>query len=145
MVFHSNHEQSERESVVNFPTAVKLCLSKYVSFRGRAPRSEFWYFQLFACLVFAAFVALLLVAPETSRAVGIASCLTCVALFLPGLAVGVRRLQDRNRSKWHFFWFCVPYVGGLVVFIWFCMPGSVGDNRFGPDPRAINAGRQASA
>lgn len=133
------------ESVVNFPTAVKICLSKYVSLRGRAARSEFWYFQLFVCLVFAAFIALLLVAPETARAVGIASCLTYVALLLPGLAVSVRRLQDRNRSKWHFLWICVPFFGGLVVFIWFCMPGSEGDNRFGPDPRAADAGRQANA
>ena len=119
---------------MNFPTAVKTCLAKYATFGGRASRSEFWYFQLFVALVLVVMVGLAAVEPRTRPAVGVASCVFYLLVWLPTLAASVRRLHDRNRSGWHYLWVFVPFFGGLVVLIWHCQKGVAGDNRFGPDP-----------
>ena len=69
--------------------SITTCLKKYVAFSGRASRSEYWYFALF-------YYVLLLVAALTHNVAF--SDLVELALFLPFLAAGVRRLQDTNRS-----------------------------------------------
>jgi uncharacterized membrane protein YhaH (DUF805 family) len=52
---------------------------------------------------------------------------------LPGIAVSVRRLHDRDYSGW---WFLIVLtgIGAIVLLVWFCMRGTAGANRFGPDP-----------
>ncbi len=107
---------------MSFGDAIKVCLTKYVDFNGRASRSELWWFFLFSCL--AAFVAAIL--DETLL------LLVYLGLLLPTLAVEVRRLHDLNKSGWWILLAFVP-IGNIVVFVWFCMRGTVGDNRFGPD------------
>lgn len=57
-----------------------------------------------------------------------------LALFLPTLAVNVRRLHDINKSGWYIFIACVPLIGPIILLIWHCERGTYGDNRFGPDP-----------
>jgi uncharacterized membrane protein YhaH (DUF805 family) len=99
---------------VGFATAVRTCLAKYVTFAGRAPRSEFWYFQLFAvCIVYLIPVGVYLVEPATGKVVGVAIVVITLLLHLPGLAVAVRRLHDRNRSGWHYLWMFVPFFGSI--------------------------------
>ena len=125
---------------MNFPTAVRSCLSKYVTFEGRAARSEYWYFQLFTLLVYLVFVVVYLIAPRTAEVVGVVSVVVHIGFYLPVLAVTVRRLHDRNRSGWNVLWVLVPFFGAIVLIIWFCQRGVEGDNRFGPDPLAASAG-----
>jgi uncharacterized membrane protein YhaH (DUF805 family) len=106
-----------------------------VTFAGRAPRSEFWYFQLFAvCIVYLIPVGVYLVEPATGKVVGVAIVVITLLLHLPGLAVAVRRLHDRNRSGWHYLWMFVPFFGSIVLLIWWCQRGIDDDNRFGADP-----------
>jgi uncharacterized membrane protein YhaH (DUF805 family) len=123
---------------MSFLTAMRTCLGKYVTFAGRASRSEFWYFQLFIFLVFFGMVVLVPIVPDTAETVGIASCLFYLAMLSPSLAATVRRLHDRNRSGWHYWWVLVPIVGGLILLIWLCKRGVEGENRFGPDPLAVS-------
>jgi len=52
------------------------------------------------------------------------------------LAVQVRRLHDIDKSGWNILWFIIPLVGLVLTILWFCRRGTVGDNRFGPDPLA---------
>ncbi len=52
------------------------------------------------------------------------------------LAVQVRRLHDIDKSGWNIFWFIIPFVGFILMIVWYCRRGTVGDNRFGPDPLA---------
>ena len=61
-----------------------------------------------------------------------------ILLFLSNLIIVVRRLHDQNRSGWWLLLFCVPVVGIVWLLIW-CLfiPGTNGENRFGPDPRPI--------
>ncbi len=114
---------------MGFSEAVGACLSNYATFRGRAPRSEYWYFVLFQVL--ANMAANMIDYATGSHLVG---ALTDLALILPGLAVAVRRLHDIDKSGWWLLIGLVPVIGWLFVIIWACTKGSLGPNRFGPDP-----------
>ena len=118
--------------------AVKTCLGKYVDFTGRARRAEFWFFELFVVLVIVvpAFLVFLMGVDHGPAMILLLLLwsVMCLALFLPGLAVSVRRLHDTNSSGWWYFIAFVPYVGGLILLVWYCLPGTKGPNRFGPDP-----------
>lgn len=75
---------------MDFVSAVKSCFAQYAGFSGRAPRSEFWWFALFQ-------LGVLVIATLISQVLyGIAA----LALLLPALAVGARRLHDIGRSGW---------------------------------------------
>jgi uncharacterized membrane protein YhaH (DUF805 family) len=114
---------------MGFGEAVGSCFSNYAKFRGRAPRSEYWYFVLFQALVN-------LVVGVIAARIGsnMLSGLVELALLLPALAVGVRRLHDIDRSGWWLLFGAVPVIGWLFVLIWACTKGTLGPNRFGPDP-----------
>jgi uncharacterized membrane protein YhaH (DUF805 family) len=65
---------------------------------------------------------------------GLLSGIAGLALFLPGLAMSIRRLHDRDKSGWLFLLILIPFVGAIILLIWYCMRGTIGPNRFGPDP-----------
>jgi uncharacterized membrane protein YhaH (DUF805 family) len=118
---------------MNFGQAITAGFQNYVNFSGRAIRSEFWYWFLFVVLVVIAssvIDAVLFSELELSPI----STLAGLALILPGIAISIRRLHDLDRSGWWYLLVFVPLVGGIILLIWNCMRGTVGPNRFGPDP-----------
>ena len=140
---------------MEFRDAVTICLTKkYCRFKGRASRSEFWWFCLFTLILnmIVALVGLLLPALGS-----IVSAVQALWLLLPTVGVTTRRLHDRNLSGW---WQVLPLaavlpaiagavlgadgllvlagsaaalasLGLLVVYV---LKGTTGPNRFGPDP-----------
>ena len=122
---------------MNFTQAITTGFQKYVTFSGRATRSEYWYWTLFT---FIASVVAILVDSTLSPFSGLSPVNTLVSLglFLPGLAVSVRRLHDLDSVGW---WLLLVFtgIGILILIIWFCVRGTVGPNRFGPDPLAATA------
>ena len=126
------------EPMLTFPDAVRTCLTKYAVFNGRATRSEYWFFVLFAFLVVVAASILdsmlNMVVFEPAMGGNMLATLAMLALLLPQLSAAVRRLHDLGRSGWWYLIGLVPVVGGAVLLIWFCLRGTEGDNRFGPDP-----------
>jgi uncharacterized membrane protein YhaH (DUF805 family) len=119
---------------MNFTQAISSGFNNYVNFTGRAARSEFWYWALFAALASLA-GELIDLALFTSSTFTPIQTLVNLALFLPGLAVSVRRLHDLDRTGW---WLLLIFtvIGIIVLLVWDCMRGTVGPNRFGPDPWA---------
>jgi uncharacterized membrane protein YhaH (DUF805 family) len=113
---------------MNFVQAIQSGVSKYVQFEGRASRSEYWYWTLFSLLVSVA--ASIVDGISGTEAV---SVIAGLALLLPGLAMSARRLHDIDRTFW---WVLITFtiVGALVLIYWACLRGTVGPNRFGPDP-----------
>ena len=77
-------------------------LSSYATFSGRARRSEYWYFTLFALLASLALGVVdgLVGTDEGMGGQGLLSGLATLALLLPSLAVTARRLHDTDRSGW---------------------------------------------
>lgn len=120
---------------MDFVTAVKICLSKYATFKGRARRSEFWFFVLFwmllgvaAAIIDTAFFGF---GPRHSGPVG---ALVALILLLPYLAVHVRRLHDKDYAGWWLLLWLIPVIGWIVLVVWYCQRGTLGPNRFGEDP-----------
>ncbi|MEW2381838.1 DUF805 domain-containing protein [Micromonospora sp. NPDC047707] len=119
--------------------AIKSVLSQYAGFRGRARRSEYWWFFLFTLIV-GLVAGILDGALGTSigsgaGATGVIGLIVGLALLLPGLAVAVRRLHDTDRSGWWLLIGLVPLVGGIVLLVFFVMDGTRGSNRYGADPK----------
>ncbi len=118
---------------MNFTEAVGSGFRNYVNFSTRAIRSEYWYWTLFVVLVsIVSGVIDWTIVPGAK--VGPVGAITSLALLLPGIAVSVRRLHDRDYSGWWVLLAFVPLVGWIILLVWFVMRGTVGDNRFGPDP-----------
>jgi uncharacterized membrane protein YhaH (DUF805 family) len=84
---------------MTFGQSIKTCFSKYVTFSGRATRSEYWWFALLCFIV---------------------GCIPLVnllglLLFLPSVAVAVRRLHDVGKSGWNLLWAIIPLLGALYL------------------------------
>jgi uncharacterized membrane protein YhaH (DUF805 family) len=118
---------------MNFVQAIKSGFSHYVTFSGRACRSEYWFWVLFA-LIGGAVTAGLDAAifgyrPGVSPFNGIFD----LVVFLPGIAVAARRLHDIDRTA---LWLLIALtgIGAILLVVWYCFKGTSGPNQFGPDP-----------
>ena len=123
---------SRNRERMNFLEAIQVCLSKYATFHGRARRSEYWWFALFNLIVS-------VIAAIIDQALGggqIFQVVVSLALFLPSLAVAIRRLHDTNRSGWWILIGLIPLVGFIILIVWFCTDSAPGDNNYGPYPKA---------
>ena len=142
-------------------TATKTVLTRYVDFKGRSRRAEYWWFIV-------AYVGISIVANIIDMAIGnpAVSIIVGLAIFLPSLAVTVRRLHDTDRRGW---WILSPLIGAaiagigvamenmavmavgdiamavggittlilyILIIVWLATKGTDGDNRFGADPLA---------
>jgi uncharacterized membrane protein YhaH (DUF805 family) len=116
---------------MTFGDAVKSVLSQYANFSGRARRSEYWWFVLFYVIV--AVVASII---DTVLSGGILIILAALALILPSLAVGVRRLHDTGKSGWFILISLVPFIGSLILLIFMATDGNPETNQYGPSPKA---------
>jgi len=92
---------------VTFAESIRTCFSKYVDFNGVASRSEFWWFILF---VFLASLVLSFISSTLTNIFGL-------AVLLPELAVGARRLHDTGRSGWWQLLLLVPVIGLIVLIV----------------------------
>jgi uncharacterized membrane protein YhaH (DUF805 family) len=113
-------------------------LKKYAVFSGRARRKEYWLFFLFN-IVFA-FVAMVLdnalgTAIE-DKGYGLIYILYALAVFLPGLAVTVRRLHDLGKSGWLLLIVFIPIIGAVWLLVLMCLDGNPGKNLYGASPKA---------
>lgn len=103
---------------MTFTDSIKSCLNKYATFRGRAPRSEYWWFWLFCVLVYITLTLAFgligyLCGNEKGMlvAIRIGVVVYYLMLFLPILSVMVRRLHDVGSSGWESF----VCVGSLIL------------------------------
>ena len=123
---------------VNFSEAIQLAFKNYFNLQIRSSRSEYWYWFLFV-LIFGLIVDFLdaTIAGsswlEYDELWGPLTIIFNLVVFLPGIAVGVRRLHDINRSGW---WLLLSFtvIGIIPLFIWAVSKGTEGKNRFGKNP-----------
>lgn len=126
---------------MGFTDAVRTALvERYADFQGRSARPEYWWYFLFNCLVN---IAVSIVGQASETLGSILGFVVLLALIVPGIAVGIRRLHDLDRTGWWLLLGLIPVIGTIILLVWFCMRGTDGDNRFGPDPLGSVAGRFA--
>lgn len=110
----------DQEEMV-YQQAIVTCFKKFVDFKGRAKRSEFWYFQLFCVLLS---LCLSFINEDMAS-------LAMLVTFLPNIAVTARRLHDIDRSGWWMLIAFVPIVGILLLLFWAAQEGNSGSNQYG--------------
>lgn len=112
----------------------------YATFTGRTSRAGFWLYTLF-------YIIIVLIGGVLDGVIfgfdaetgGPISGILGLIHIIPGIAIGVRRLHDIDRTGW---WLLISFTGiGLIVlFIFNVLAGTPGPNRFGPDPRTYVEG-----
>ena len=120
--------------MVSFPDAIRLGFQHYFDFRSRSTRAEYWWWLLFVIL--------------TQQALNVVNIrigiLFGLAVLIPGLALGTRRLHDINKSGWWLLmWFGIFLIRFgifliapvIVLIVWHTKPSDEGTNKYGPDPR----------
>ena len=110
---------------MNFKDAVITGLKKFATFEGRATRSEYWWFVLFAALVQCA--------ASIMDSTGVLSALVSLAFLIPSLSLAARRLHDIDKSGWWQLVGIIPLIGLIVLIVWLCTKGTPGSNSFGPE------------
>ena len=108
-----------------------LVLKKYAVFSGRASRKEFWMFYLFN-IIFAIVAGILDYILGTR---GLFSSLYNLAVFIPELAVTVRRLHDVGKSGWMLLILLIPIIGVIWLLVLLVTDSNPGENKYGPNPK----------
>jgi uncharacterized membrane protein YhaH (DUF805 family) len=100
-------------------------LKKYAVFDGRARRQEFWMFALINFVI-----SLIL-----NLVLGMVGLIYALAVFLPTIGVGIRRLHDTGRSGWWLLIGLIPVVGFIVLLVFFVQDSQPGNNQYGSNPK----------
>ena len=103
---------------VSFGEAISRAFSNYANFNGRASRSEYWWLVLFNFIL---------------GCIPLVNILAGLALLIPSLALGARRLHDTGRSGWWLLLGLIPF-GALVLIVFFCQDSQPMPNEYGPVP-----------
>ena len=126
---------------MDFKTAVESVLkNNYANFNGRARRSEFWYYYLFT---FALGVVLSIISgvlggvAVLGTIIKIVVWLIDVALIIPGIAVGFRRLHDTGKSGLFILVNFIPLVGSIIYIVLCVQDSQPGENQYGPNPKGM--------
>lgn len=116
-------------------------LGKFLfSFQDRISRYQLWVqfiLPYFILEVVVLVIDLLTGMYNVRTGVGLFSTIFSLLMIWPYLAIQVKRCHDRDRSGWFLLISLIPIIGAIWLFVELgCLRGSVGDNRFGPDPVA---------
>ena len=108
------------------------CLKNYVNFDGRARRKEYWFFVL-VCVGVAIIAGILDAILHTGK---LFSNIQSLALLIPSIAVGARRLHDIGRSGW---WQLIAFtgIGIILLIVWWASDTNPEDNEYGAPARQV--------
>ena len=142
--------------VPDFWTVTKYCLKHWKDAKGRARRSEFWFFYLAECAIssFFTIICMTIIFAKLSAAFAIGSTSTTsdpvdnimvwmfwfgylpmIILAIPFVFTMIRRLHDIGKSGWYIFLVFSPFVGPTLLLIWFLTDSDPNENRYGPSPK----------
>ncbi len=120
-------------------------LKQYAEFEGRARRKEFWMFSLIHFLIIMALqtVTFMIAGMNPESGVGVFLMgllgLYSLAVFIPSLAVSVRRLHDTGRSGWWLLISLVPVIGAIALIVFYVQDSQPGANQYGENPKEVGS------
>ncbi|QDU16294.1 Inner membrane protein YhaH [Gimesia maris] len=111
-------------------------IKKYAEFSGRARRKEYWMFFLFNILISFVIGILGAIIGETGGLITVSlSGLYSLFIFIPSIAVTVRRLHDTNRTGWWILIGLIPFFGAIILFIFMILDSDSNANAYGENPK----------
>lgn len=115
------------------------CWKQYADFSGRARRKEYWIFSLINYIIIFFLYILQIVMIESTLWLifPIIFFLYAVAVFLPDLAVNIRRLHDIGKSGWWYLIYLIPIIGAIWLTVLMCLDSEPGENQWGENPKEI--------
>ena len=114
-------------------------LKQYADFEGRARRTEYWMYTLvnfFVIITLALLDSLVGISFAEGMPYGYLTLLYSLAVFIPSIAVTVRRLHDIGKSGWWYLVGLIPLIGGIWLLILFVTESMPQENEYGPVPEA---------
>jgi uncharacterized membrane protein YhaH (DUF805 family) len=121
---------------MDFGQAIVTGFKKYVTFSGRASRSEYWFWVLFTIIGSIVTATLDYAIFSDNDFANPLNSIFGLICFLPGLAVCMRRLHDIGRTGW---WWLIAFtiIGLIVLIVWACQKSDAGTNAYGPEPVGV--------
>ena len=123
----NNHSAEANYGIMDW---FKKGLRNYTNFSGRARRKEYWYFVLVQMGL--VIIAMILDAIIFNSETGLFYIVVALGLFLPGLAVTIRRLHDTSRSGWWFLLSILPLIGSIILLVFLASDTKLETNQWGP-------------
>lgn len=109
-------------------------LNKYVEFSGRSRRKELWTFVLVNLVIS---ISLSVLDAIIGMGIGFIGTLFSLAIFLPSIAVGVRRLHDIGKEGWWLLVGLIPLIGWIVLIYFYVQDSEPGSNVYGANPKGL--------
>jgi uncharacterized membrane protein YhaH (DUF805 family) len=103
----------------------------YADFKGRARRKEFWMFMLINWVI-----SMVLAIIGGLIHFTLLGSIYSLAVLVPTLGVGVRRLHDMGKSGWGYLIALVPIVGAIYLIYLWCQDSQAEANEWGANPKA---------
>lgn len=137
-------EKNNKYKSMGMGEAIRSSFSKYACFKGRARRSEYWFFALFSFLCtlplyLFSFIALTTVGEgELAYVPLFTGCFIQLIFFLPSLSVMVRRLHDTGKSGWWVLLLILAsgsVLGSILAIIFLAQDSQPGRNEYGAYPK----------
>jgi uncharacterized membrane protein YhaH (DUF805 family) len=107
-------------------------IKQYAVFDGRAGRPEYWWFFLINAVI--SLILDVVFRGSTGQVLG---AIYTLAVLLPSIGVGIRRLHDTNRTGWWLLVSLIPLVGWIWIIVLLALAGDDGPNRYGPPPGTL--------
>ena len=114
----------------------KVVLENYTNFTGRARRAEFWWYFLANLIISIVFnIVDAVLGTGMGAGLGVIGFIYSLAVIVPGIAVGVRRLHDTDKSGWWMLLVFIPLVGIIVLIVFWATDAPPGPNKYGPSEK----------
>lgn len=118
--------------------AKTILTQNYCNFNDRARRSEYWLFVLFNIIVeiILSAIGAILVYDLKNQIISFSLLsLYSLIIFIPGLALTIRRLHDTGKSGWYILVALIPIVGGIIVLYFLVQDSQQEQNEYGISPK----------
>lgn len=122
-----------RDDANTFMGALKDGFARFVDFKTRSTRSQYWWFTLWSVII--SIVTGIVDVSLGMGDTGPVGLLASLVFFLPSLAVAIRRLHDIGRTGWWMLLVFIPILGWIVLLFFYCTKSQETPNKWGPEPR----------
>jgi len=129
--------------MVSLAGAIALGFQRYFDFSGRSSRAEYWWWTLFVIIagVVLSYADMLIGTYNADTESGLIAGIFGLVTLIPGIAVGVRRLHDINRTGWWLWMYAISFliIPFVILFVWSVKRSDPGENKYGPAFQSIES------